>query len=295
MDLSLERCNLCPRMCQVNRFETIGYCNAGAKIKLNLFQLHHGEEPNISGKRGSGTIFFAHCNLKCIYCQNFTISHFGWGRDAEESEVADIMLELQEKGAHNINLVTPTHFSLQLIEAIKKAKKKGLQIPIVWNTNTYERVETLQALSGLIDIYLPDFRYYDNEVSKAYSDVENYFEVATEALKEMYRQVGDIRNKGGIAVKGLMIRILIMPGNKNRVDKILEWIAQNIGKDTHISLMGQYYPTYRSIAFPEINRTVTQEEYDFAVKLLNDLGFENGYIQDLGGSDDWTPKFIKPE
>jgi putative pyruvate formate lyase activating enzyme len=282
-------------MCQVNRFETIGYCNAGAKIKLNLFQLHHGEEPNISGKRGSGTIFFAHCNLKCIYCQNFTISHFGWGRDAEESEVADIMLELQEKGAHNINLVTPTHFSLQLIEAIKKAKKKGLQIPIVWNTNTYERVETLQALSGLIDIYLPDFRYYDNEVSKAYSDVENYFEVATEALKEMYRQVGDIRNKGGIAVKGLMIRILIMPGNKNRVDKILEWIAQNIGKDTHISLMGQYYPTYRSIAFPEINRTVTQEEYDFAVKLLNDLGFENGYIQDLGGSDDWTPKFIKPE
>lgn len=293
MRLLLENCNLCPRYCNINRFKTVGYCNAGAKIKLNLYQLHYGEEPNISGTGGSGTIFFAHCNMKCIYCQNFTISHFGWGREVDESEIVDIMLNLQESGAHNINLVTPTHFSLQLIEALKTAKEKGLKIPVVWNTNTYENLETLQALSGLVDIYLADFRYFDNESSKTYSDANDYFEVASEAIKEMHRQAGNIRDINGIAVKGLMIRLLVMPGNKNRTEKILEWIHHNLGKETYISLMGQYYPTYRSVAFPEINRAITEEEYDHAVKALQDLGFENGYIQDAGGSSDWTPKFIK--
>ncbi|MBW6516394.1 MAG: 4Fe-4S cluster-binding domain-containing protein [Candidatus Cloacimonetes bacterium] len=293
MKLSLEKCNLCPRMCNVNRYETVGYCKAGDKIKLNLYQLHFGEEPNLSGQNGSGTIFFAHCNLKCLYCQNFTISHFGWGREVEQSELVEIMFNLQDSGAHNINLVTPTHYSLQLIGALKQAKSQGLSIPVIWNTNAYENVDTLKELAGLVDIYLPDFRYYDNEAARIYSDSENYFEIASAAILEMHKQVGQIKEKKGLAYKGLMIRLLIMPDNKNRVDKLLEWIYQNLGQETYISLMGQYYPTYRAVAYPEINRSVSLDEYDFALEVLNKFGFENGFIQERGSTDDWTPKFIK--
>lgn len=281
-------------MCQVDRNKTVGYCNAGTKIKLNLNQLHYGEEPNLTGTKGSGTIFFAHCNLKCVYCQNFTISHFGWGREVEQTELVGIMLNLQESGAHNINLVTPSHYTLQLIATLKEAKARGLSIPIVWNTNSYERVETLRELEGLVDIYLPDFRYYDNQAAKLYSDAEDYFEIASAAIAEMFRQVGHIKEKNGLAQKGLMIRLLIIPENKNRVDKLLEWIYHTIGQETYISLMGQYYPTYRAVACPEINRAVSTEEYEQVVKVLSDLGFEYGFIQELGSNDEWTPKFIKP-
>ncbi len=293
MNLTLKDCNVCPWMCGVNRYQTVGYCKAGAKLKLNLYQLHNGEEPNISGTKGSGTIFFANCNLKCIYCQNFTISHFGWGKEIEQSEIVDIMLELQSKGAHNINLVTPTHYSLQLIDALKEAKSSGLRIPIVWNTNSYERVETLKALSGLIDVFLPDIRYYDNEAAKRYSEADDYFEFASSAVKEMYRQVGHLKEKDGLAVKGLMIRLLVIPKNSNRIDNVLKWIRENLGKETYVSLMGQYYPTYRSVVYPEINRPITGEEYYVAINALHDCGFENGYIQDRVSSEDWTPKFIK--
>ena len=294
MNLTLAKCNLCPRMCHVDRNKSVGYCKAGMKTKLNLYQLHFGEEPNLSGSKGSGTIFFAHCNLKCIYCQNFTISHFGWGKEIEQSELVDIMLNLQGSGAHNINLVTPTHYSLQLISALQAARDQGLKIPIVWNTNAYERVETLRELIGLIDIYLPDFRYYDDRVAKKYSDVDNYFQVATTAILEMYHQVGHIKEINGLARQGLMIRLLIMPGNTNQVDKILTWIYHNLGQETYLSLMGQYYPTYRAVAFPEINRAVSPAEYDLAVQTLTDLGFENGFIQERGSTEEWTPKFIKP-
>lgn len=292
--LTLENCNICPRLCGINRYQTVGYCNAGAKIKLNLYQLHYGEEPNLSGENGSGTIFFAHCNLKCIYCQNFTISHFGWGREVEQEEIVEIFFRLQESGANNINLVTPSHFSLQLIDALKQAKKEGLKIPVVWNTNSYERIETLRELNGLVDIYLPDFRYFYNNIAKTYSDVENYPEIATAAISEMFNQVGHIKERNDLAYKGVMIRLLIIPVNRNRIDMLLGWIRENLGKETYISLMGQYYPTYRSVAFPEMNRSITQEEYDYAVEKLHEFGFENGYIQDRGSSDDWTPKFIKP-
>jgi putative pyruvate formate lyase activating enzyme len=203
------------------------------------------------------------------------------------------MLSLQDSGAHNINLVTPSHYALQLIDVLKLARKNGLKIPVIWNTNSYERIETLQALEGLIDIYLPDFRYFDSDASSKYSDANDYPEIAQAALKEMVRQVGHLKEKDGIAQSGVMIRLLVIPKNVNRIDKVMKWIHDNLGPETFISLMGQYYPTYRSVAFPEINRSITEEEYESAVKVLTDLGFENGYIQGVGSNEDWTPKFVK--
>jgi putative pyruvate formate lyase activating enzyme len=293
--LSLRECNVCPRMCGDNRYVTTGYCKAGAKVKINLYQRHFGEEPNLSQVRGSGTIFFSHCNTNCIYCQNFSISQFGWGKEISQKELVDIMLNLQGSGVNNINLVTPTHFTPLIIEAIIAAKSKGLNIPIVWNSNAYERVEVLKELEGLVDIYLPDFRYFDRIAAKKYSDAEDYPDVAALAIREMFRQVSHIKEVNELAVKGLMIRILLLPGNVNRVDQILEWIAENLGTETYISLMGQYYPTYRAVGYPEINRAVSAEEYDFAVEKLKALGFENGYIQERGSSDEWTPKFFEQE
>lgn len=291
--LDLKNCNICPRNCGVNRFVETGYCKAMDKIRINLYQLHFGEEPNLSGKNGSGTIFFSYCNTTCVYCQNFSISQFGWGKEVSKEKLADIMLGLQGAGANNINLVTPTHYTPQIIESIKLAKAQGLNIPIVWNSNAYESVSTLKELEGLVDIYLPDFRYFDNQAAKNYSDAGDYREVAVKAVSEMFRQVGHIEEIDDIAVKGLLIRILILPENKNRVDKIMDWIYENIGKETYISLMGQYYPTYSTNAYPELNRTITEEEYNFAVDKLNSLDFENGYIQDRGSTDEWTPDFFK--
>ncbi len=290
--LNLEECNICPRMCKVNRAIEEGYCKARIPLKVNLYQLHFGEEPNLAGENGSGAVFFTHCNTNCIYCQNFSISQFGWGKEISKFKLVDIMLHFQKSGANNINLVTPTHYTPQLIESLKIAKEKGLSIPIVWNSNAYESTETLKELEGLVDIYLPDFRYFDNEAAKRYSDAEDYPQVAQKAILEMFRQVGHIKEKNDVAVKGLMIRILLLPENKNRVDKILEWISHNIGNDTQISLMGQYYPTYMTTAYPEINRPVSDEEYHAAVDKLYSLGFENGYIQERCSSDIWTPKFI---
>jgi len=280
-------------MCGVNRFKEVGYCGAKESMVINLYQLHFGEEPNLAKDNGSGTIFFSHCNTSCVYCQNFSISQFGWGKKVSIKRVTDIMLGFQDSGANNINLVTPTHFTPQIIESIKCAKATGLSIPIVWNSNAYESVAALKELEGLVDIYIPDFRYFNNDAAKKYSNAADYPEVAVKAVQEMFRQVGHIKEENGIAVKGLMIRILILPGNVNRVDRILDWIYVNIGQETNISLMGQYYPTYRTSAYPEINRAVTQEEYDFALNKLNSLGFKNGFIQEIGGSREWTPEFIE--
>ncbi len=290
--ITLKECNVCPRMCRVNRYETAGYCKAGVTLKINLYQLHFGEEPNLSNNKGSGAIFFSYCNTNCVYCQNFSISQFGWGKEISKSELSDIMIKLQELGANNINLVTPTHFTPQIIDSLQMAKKDGLTVPVVWNSNAYESIDTLRKLEGLVDIYLPDFRYFDNLAAKKYSDAEDYPDVAAKAILEMLRQVGHIKEKDGLAFKGLMIRVLLLPGNKNKADKILEWIKQHLGNETYISLMGQYYPTYRASAYPELNRSVSQEEYNYIVEILNSLGFENGYIQDRTSSEDWTPKFF---
>ena len=287
----LHNCNICPRKCNVNRHLKLGFCESSENIKINIYQLHHWEEPIISGTQGSGTIFFSSCNLKCVYCQNHKISFQNYGSFYNVDELSNIMLELQSKGAHNINFVTPAHFSKQIKDSIIIAKDKGLNIPIVWNTNAFEEVDSLKELEGLVDIYLPDFKYFDSEMSLKYSGAKDYPDKAKNAILEMYRQVGNIKVYDGIAFKGMMIRLLILPENINGIEKILNWIYENIGNKVFISLMGQYYPTHQANLFPEINRAITNLEYNFAIEQMEKFGFENGFIQDIGSSSKYTPEF----
>lgn len=221
--------------------------------------------------------------MNCIFCQNYEISQLGKGKEVTIEDLADIMLKQQEKGVENINLVTPTSYALHIIEAIKQAKSKGLVIPIVYNTNGYENVETLKLLEGYIDIYLPDLKYYYNELGKSFSKVDNYFEIATSAIKEMYRQVGVPQlNKNGIMKKGLMIRHLILPNQTENSKQILKWIKENLDNNIYVSIMAQYFPTYKAKEIPEIARKITKEEYEKVENYLYELDLENGYIQELG-------------
>ncbi len=291
--LNLEECNVCPHKCGVNRYIETGYCKADINVKLNLYQINFTDEPNLSSKNGSGNIYFSHCNTSCVYCNSFSVSQFGWGKVVSKQSLADIMIGFEQSGVNNVHLVTPTHYSPQIIEGIKLAKEMGLSVPIVWNSNAYENVETLRELEGLVDIYLPDFRYFDSKAAKDYSNAENYPDVAPKAILEMFRQVGHLKESNEIAKKGIMIRILLLPENRNRVDKILKWIHDNLGKRTYISLMSQYYPTYSTAAYPEINRVLTKKEYEFAVDKLEVFGFENGFVQDIKGNNDWQPNFAK--
>ncbi len=287
----MEACTLCPRECGVNRFAGTGYCGGGASARVNLHRLHFWEEPVLSGTRGSGTIFFSHCTMRCAYCQNYLISHGGRGAERTTGELAAMMLDLQKAGAHNVNLVTASHFTLQAAQAISLAKEKGLRVPVVWNSNAYEKRETLRMLEGLVDVYLPDFRYFDSKTAERYSDAPGYPDLAKEAILEMYRQAGHLAVSDDIAVRGLIIRILVLPGLHESVRDILEWIRGALGPETWISLMGQYYPVHRSHDFPEINRPVTEAEYEECLGYLEELGFENGFIQEVGSCADYTPDF----
>jgi putative pyruvate formate lyase activating enzyme len=284
-------CNICPRECAIDRENSKGFCKANNKIKINLYKAHFGEEPIISGNYGSGTIFFSYCNLKCVFCQNYLISDLGYGNYYSIEELSNIMLELQNQKVHNINLVTPTHYADLIIKAIVNAKSKGLNIPILWNTNGYEKIETLKKLEGLIDIYLPDFKYFDNKYSNKYSIVNNYPEITKMAILEMYRQVGNMNINKGIANKGIMIRLLLLPNNINSIEKTLKWIYENIGNEVFISLMSQYYPMHKAHMFPEINRPISKSEYNYALEMLYKFGFENGFVQDFGADDKYIPKF----
>lgn len=289
----LEKCTICPHRCGIDRTKQIGRCKSTDKIKIALYSVHNFEEPCISGEKGSGTIFFSNCNMNCIYCQNYEISQLGKGKEISIEELSQIMLEQQEKGVENINLVTPTSYAIQIIEAIKIAKQKGLKIPIVYNTNGYESVETLKLLEGYIDIYLPDLKYYDNELCKRYSNVDNYFEIATKAIKEMYRQVGVPKlNQNGIMQKGLMIRHLILPNNVENSKQILKWIKENIDNNVYVSIMAQYFPTYKAKETEDLNRKLTKKEYEEVENYLYDLNLENGYIQELGEhEEEYVPKW----
>ena len=219
----LEKCQICPHDCKINRNnKELGRCKSSDKVKIALYSIHNFEEPCISGENGSGTVFFSNCNMNCIYCQNYEISQQGQGKEITITELADIFIELQNKNVNNVNLVTPTSYVPQIIEAIKIAKRKGLTIPIVYNTNGYEKIETIKMLDGYIDVYLPDLKYYENEIGKKYSKVDNYFEIATKAIKEMYKQVGaPIFNDNGIIERGLMIRHLVLPNNIQNSKKVL--------------------------------------------------------------------------
>lgn len=290
----LKECTLCPRNCKVNRLEgKLGRCKASDKIKIALASIHKYEEPCISGRNGSGTIFFSNCNFNCIFCQNYEISQQGFGKEISIEELANTFIKQQEIGADNINLVTPVMYVYHIIEAIKIAKKNGLKIPIIYNSNGYENIETLKALDGYIDIYLPDLKYYNNEIAIKYSNIPNYFEISTKAIREMYNQVGaPIFDENGIIKKGLIIRHLILPNYIENTKHILKWIKQNIEKDVYISIMAQYFPTYKAKETEKLNRKITKKEYKEVEKYLYLLDIENGYMQDLGEhEEEYVPNF----
>lgn len=286
-----EKCELCGFRCGVDRNKVQGNCRCGTLPKLALVSLHKWEEPCISGENGSGTIFFSGCNFSCIFCQNYKISQELYGKEITVERLAEIFIEQQEKNANNINLVSPTPYVPLIVEAIKKAKEKGLKIPIVYNTNGYDSIEALKMLDGYIDVYLPDLKYYDSDIAQKYSKCYNYFENATVAIKEMYRQVGTPKfDKNGIIKSGLIIRHLILPGNIMQTKKILNWIKENLPKEVYISIMAQYFPTYKAKTDEKINRKITQREYDVVCDLISD--FENGYIQELGEhEEEYVPNF----
>lgn len=290
----LKQCKICPHNCNVNRLNgKIGRCKCTDKIKIALASVHNYEEPCISGINGSGTIFFSNCNMNCIYCQNYEISQLGKGKEISIKELADIFINQQEKGVNNINLVTPTMYAFQIIEAIKLAKKNGLIIPIIYNTNGYEKIETLKALQGYIDVYLPDLKYYSNKLSIKYSKVNNYFSVATEAIKEMYRQVGTPKfNEDGIMQRGIIIRHLVLPNHIQNSKNILKWIKENMPQDVYVSIMAQYFPTYKAKENELLNRKLTKKEYKEIEKFLYTLDLKNGYIQELGEhEEEYVPDF----
>jgi len=266
-------CRLCPRECRVRRAQgERGSCRAGLVPWVSSFGPHFGEERVLVGRGGSGTIFLTGCNLHCVFCQNYEISQLYEGRKIDVEELAAWMLKLQKLGCHNINFVTPTHQAPQIVEALTIAREGSLRLPIVWNCGGYESVEALRLLSGIVDIYMPDFKYGDSQVAARYSDAPGYFEIAKEALREMHRQVGDLKIEDGIARRGLLVRHLVLPGGLAGTEKVLKFIAEEISRDTYVNIMAQYYPTYKAWQYPELARRITPKEYSEALKIARNLG-----------------------
>ncbi|MCM8831147.1 MAG: radical SAM protein [Candidatus Omnitrophica bacterium] len=273
----LKNCKLCPRDCGVNRLEDqVGFCRIGRFAKVNSFFCHFGEEKELVGRGGSGTIFFSYCNLACQYCQNYTISHYGEGEVIEPTDLAEMMLTLQKYGAHNINFVTPTHLIAQIIEALEIAIEAGLNLPLVYNCGGYEKVETLKLIKGVFDIYMPDIKYSDNLVAQKFSLVLNYWEVVQLAVREMHRQVGDLLIENGIAKRGLLIRHLVLPNNIAGSFKVLDFI-RSLSVHTYINIMDQYHPCYNAYKFSQINRCITEEEYTEVINYAKKIGLYRGF------------------
>ena len=290
----LKRCELCPRKCRVNRYHEKGYCGATNKLRVAFYSLHNWEEPIISGKKGSGTIFFSHCNLRCIYCQNKKISIDGYGKNISLKKLEEIMLELQKKKAHNINLVTPTHYVPQIAKVLRKIKGNLLHIPIVYNTSSYENVGTLIFMRNLVDIYLADLKYFDDELAKQYSACDNYFEVSTMAIDEMYRQVGKYNiGKDGMLKRGLIVRVLVLPGHKSDAKKIIDYLYKTYKDDIFISIMNQYTPV-NHCKYDNLNRKLTEDEYEEVVNYALTIGVNNAFIQEGETNDaSFIPNFDK--
>ena len=284
----LKKCQICPHKCKIDRTQNqIGRCKSKDTVKIAKASVHRYEEPCISGENGSGTVFFSNCNLSCEFCQNYEISQKGIGKEISIERLAEIFLEQQEKGVNNINLVSPTSYAVQIIEAIKIAKNKGLNLPIIYNTNGYENVETIKMLNGYIDVYLPDLKYAEEDLARKYSKIENYFNIATSAIKEMYSQVGKNEyDENGIIKKGIIIRHLILPNHTENSKKVLKWIKENMPEDITVSVMAQYFPTYKAKNIDDINRTITKHEYQKIENYLYMLNIKNGYIQELGKNEE---------
>ena len=292
----LECCQICPRECKVNRLKNKrGFCKTGLKPMVCSFLAHQGEEPPISGTSGSGTIFFTNCNMGCVYCQNYEFSQLGQGKEVEFEELAGFMLELQKLGCHNINLVTPTHVMPQILKALKIAISKGLKITLVYNTGGYELPEIIKLLDGIVDIYLPDMRYADEEISVKYSCAPDYPKYNRNSVKEMHRQVGIARiDNEGIIRSGLVIRHLVLPNNTSGTEKIMKFIAEEVSPDTYISLMSQYLPYYKASEFKDISRRLFMKEYEGAGEIMEKYGLSNGWIQESYGSERFAGIHIKP-
>jgi len=275
----LKECKLCPRECGVNRMEgEIGVCKSGADLMVSSVSPHFGEEPPLVGFHGSGTIFLTHCNLRCVFCQNYDISHLGRGHITTSSEMANYILRLQKMGCHNINFVTPTHYLPQIVASLPEAIDSGLKVPLVFNCGGYESLEVIRLLQGIIDIYMPDVKYADGRVAKKYSMSPDYPDVIKKVLLEMYRQVGNLKtNQDGIVERGLLIRHLIIPENLAGTEALMEFIATDISKDSYVNIMAQYRPMYRADEFPELNRKITVQEYQEAIAIAIRAGLHRGF------------------
>jgi putative pyruvate formate lyase activating enzyme len=277
----LECCTVCPRRCQVDRMAgELGVCGAGRDVVVSSASLHFGEEPPVSGTSGSGTIFFAHCNLKCVFCQNYPISHQGRGDTVSLDELATAMLHLQRLGAHNVNLVTPTHFAPQILDALGRAFERGLDVPVLYNCGGYEPVEMLELFDGIVDIYMPDMKYDDPKVAEKLSAAADYPEVNRRAIREMHRQVGDlVLDERGIALRGLLVRHLVLPNDLAGTDGVMRFLAEEVSRETAVSLMSQYFPQHEADRFPEIARRITADEYRAAQEAMARHGLRRGWHQ----------------
>ncbi|KPJ48757.1 MAG: radical SAM protein [candidate division Zixibacteria bacterium DG_27] len=277
----LSDCTICPRECHVNRLRgEAGVCKTGELPLVSSHNLHFGEEPPISGHRGSGTIFFANCNLRCLYCQNYPISQMGSGEVTSLETLATMMLELEKAGAHNINFVTPTHVVAQILKALLLARKKGLALPIVYNSSGYDALDTLKLLDGIVEIYMPDMRYGENQPASRFSGVKDYVEVNQTAITEMHRQVGDlVVDKDGVATKGLLIRHLVLPNGLSGSKKIFDFLGKEVSKNSYVGLMSQYFPAYQAPDIKEICRRVNRSEFRQVKRWFFEAGLSKGYIQ----------------
>ncbi len=284
------KCAVCPRKCFANRSVETGVCGVGENFKIARAAPHFWEEPCISGERGSGTVFFSGCNLGCVFCQNYDVSHRAFGKEVSEDKLMRIFDSLIEKGVHNLNLVTPAHYAPMLAEVLEKYNSP---VPVVYNTSSYESVETLKMLEGLVDIYLPDLKYFDRERSLKYSGAEDYFEVASKAVLEMHRQVGTLEvDENGIAKSGIIIRHMVLPGNISQAEKVFLWVKENLPEETCISVMRQYTPFGKAKDMPPINRKLSSREYSIVKSKIIDLGFENCYFQSKESStEEFIPNF----
>jgi len=292
----LKSCKSCPRNCEVNRFENeYGFCMSGYLPIVSSYTPHFGEEPVLSGTRGAGNIFFGNCNLRCIYCQNFEISQ-NWKNERKHEvtheHLAEIMLKLQQMGCNNIGLVSPTHFSATILKSILIAAQNGLNLPIIYNTNGYDSVEILKLYDGVIDIYLPDFKYGNDQYARKYSFVDDYFEKTKAAIKEMFRQVGDeLVYDGNVVVRGLIIRHLVLPNGLAESEKVFQFIAEELSPNVHISLMSQYYPTNKAHKEILLSRTIRESEYERTLELMDKYGLHNGWIQEMDSYEHYRPNF----
>ena len=277
-----KKCDICPNQCKINRYTSIGRCKTKLELKIASINLHKGEEPPISGIYGSGTVFFSNCISSCVYCQNFPISQFSIGKIWSYEEFAKKLIILQKRKAHNINLVTPTHQILQFLYGYRLAIKNRLSLPLVYNTFGYEKEDFIEILNNIVDIFLWDIRYFNNNNALKYSKVKDYLNYNIEALKIAYKNVGDlVLSKDNIAIKGLIIRLLVLPNNISGTKEILRLIKQEIGNNVYISLLNQYFPAYKAFNYPELSRKITRKEYEEVLEELFKLGFNNGWLQEF--------------